>query len=332
MNDRKYVVYKHTSPNGKCYIGITRQKPETRWRKDGSGYIGNTYIYNAIKKYGFENFQHEILYTGLTKEEAEQKEIELIAYYKSDNRDFGYNIEHGGNSVGKLSEETKRKIAYANQNRSLETREKLRKAMLGKKLPIETRKKISESNMGREVSEDTRNKIGNAIRGIKRSEETKQKIKNAKSGKSLSEETKRKISEGNKGRIMSEETKQKISKSHIGKHLSDETKRKLSEINKGHKGTPLTKEHRELLLYLITHRTKEELERMGNARKKAIVQLSKDGEFIKRWDSGTDVKRELGINNSNIVACMNGRQKTAGGYKWMYESDYEKILQVKVKV
>lgn len=32
-----YTVYKHTSPSGKVYIGITKRKPEYRWNK-GKGY------------------------------------------------------------------------------------------------------------------------------------------------------------------------------------------------------------------------------------------------------------------------------------------------------
>ena len=325
MNDKNYIVYKHTSPNGKCYIGITKQHPPwLRWRKDGSGYKGNPYFWNAIQKYGFDNFNHDILFEGLTLEEAQQKEIELIAYYKSNQGEYGYNLDNGGKCVGTLSEEAKRKISQANKNRSPETREKLRKAMLGKKLSIETRQKISQANKGRIFSEETRAKISNAITGIKRSEETKQKVREAKLGTSLTDEHKRKISEGNKGHAVSEETRRKISEANKGKHLSEETKRKLSEINMGHKGTPLTKEHKEKLSYLARHRTKEQKEKMAQKRKIPIVQLSIDGEFIKKWDSGIDVKRELGINNANIVACMNGRQKTAGGYKWMYESDYFK--------
>lgn len=326
MIDNDYKVYKHTSPNGKCYIGITRQDPKMRWRKDGSGYIKNTYFWNAIQKYGFENFKHEILFSGLTKEEAEQKEIELIAFYQSDNRNFGYNIEHGGNSVGKLSDETKKKIALANKNRSPETREKLRNAVLGKKFSIEVRQKMSQSRIGREFSEDSRKKISDALTGIKRSDETKQKISDSKSGKKLTEEHKQKISESNKGRIVSEETRKKISEANTGRIMSEEQKRRLSEVNMGHKGTPLTKEHKELLSYLATHRTEEQLEKMANAKKKPIVQLSKDGEFIRKFDSAKDVKEELNIDNSNIVACMKGRQKTAGGYKWMYESDYQKLF------
>lgn len=324
MNDNNYVVYKHTSPNGKCYIGITTQNPKLRWRNDGSGYKHNIYFWNAIQKYGWDNFRHEILFSGLTKEKAEQKEIELIAYYKSNNREYGYNISNGGNCVGSHSEETKRKISYINQHRSIETKEKLRNAVLGKKMSEETKRKISNSNIGKKHSEEAKNKIRNAITGIKRSDETKQKISEAKLGKKISEEHKQKISEANKSRIVSEETRKKISEANKGKHMSEETKKKLSEINTGRKHPPLTEEHKKILSYYSSHRTKEQLKKMGEARKIPIVQLSKNDEFIKRWNSGIDVKKELGINNANIIACMNGRQKTAGGYKWMYESDYLK--------
>lgn len=110
-NDRYYTVYMHTSPSRKRYIGITSQYPlEKRWGCNGNKYKHNRYFYSAIQKYGFDNFLHEILFSGLSKEEAEQKEVELIALYKSDNRDFGYNIEHGGNSIGKIAEESKVKM------------------------------------------------------------------------------------------------------------------------------------------------------------------------------------------------------------------------------
>lgn len=96
-NDRCYVVYKHTSPNGKCYIGMTRQNPpEKRWGHNGSNYYENEHFSRAISKYSWENIKHEILYVGLTKEEAEQKEIELIAFYDSMNPDKGYNMTPGG--------------------------------------------------------------------------------------------------------------------------------------------------------------------------------------------------------------------------------------------
>lgn len=56
-----YCVYAHINKvNGKIYIGQTCRKPEYRWN-DGKGYKECTYFYNAIEKYGWDNFDHEIL-------------------------------------------------------------------------------------------------------------------------------------------------------------------------------------------------------------------------------------------------------------------------------
>lgn len=106
MNEiKEYCVYKHTAPNGKVYIGQTCQKPEQRW-KNGNGYSNNEYFTRAIKKYGWENFNHEILYSGLTRDESDKLEIELILKYNSTDKNFGFNIENGGYGKGKHSLET----------------------------------------------------------------------------------------------------------------------------------------------------------------------------------------------------------------------------------
>lgn len=120
-----YVVYLHTAPNGKKYIGITSQKPIYRWN-NGNGYKQCTLMWRAICKYGWENFKHEILFVGLSKHEAEQKEVELISQYRSNDKRHGYNIENGGNAVGKISEETKRKISLAEKGKKMSEEAKLK--------------------------------------------------------------------------------------------------------------------------------------------------------------------------------------------------------------
>ena len=94
-----YCVYKHTTPNGKVYIGITKQKPERRWR-GGLGYKPpdgkETPFYRAIVKYGWDNIHHEIIASGLNKENACQVEVELIKAFNSQDRRFGYNVLQGG--------------------------------------------------------------------------------------------------------------------------------------------------------------------------------------------------------------------------------------------
>lgn len=91
-----YKVYKHTNLiNGKVYIGITKQDLKRRWQ-NGKGYVDNEYFYYSIIKHGWNNFKHELLFDNLSKEEAQKKEIELISFYKSNDRRFGYNISGGG--------------------------------------------------------------------------------------------------------------------------------------------------------------------------------------------------------------------------------------------
>lgn len=91
-----YTVYKHTCPNGKVYIGITKQKPERRWGGNGIGYKENEYFYRAIQKYGWNNIKHEIIAEGLTEDEANEMEIDLISQYRANDRSRGYNKHYGG--------------------------------------------------------------------------------------------------------------------------------------------------------------------------------------------------------------------------------------------
>jgi hypothetical protein len=117
----KFTVYKHISPNNKVYIGITSQPVSRRWN-NGHGYRHNEYFYRAILKYGWDNFKHEILFTGLTKEQAEVKEIELIKLYNSTDNNYGYNIQNGGNYSGKHSEASKLKMSIS-QRKKIVTKE-----------------------------------------------------------------------------------------------------------------------------------------------------------------------------------------------------------------
>ena len=100
-----YIVYKHTSPSSKVYIGITRFDPKYRWLNNGRGYKTQTTFFNAIIKYGWINFKHEILYKNLSEEQALDKEEELIQQYKSYDRRYGYNISLRGPKYGAFIKE-----------------------------------------------------------------------------------------------------------------------------------------------------------------------------------------------------------------------------------
>lgn len=94
--EKKWCVYIHIAPNNKKYIGITCRHPEDRWR-DGKGYFYNQHFTNAINKYGWENFYHDILFDNInTIEEACRLEQICIALFKTNNSNFGYNKTPGG--------------------------------------------------------------------------------------------------------------------------------------------------------------------------------------------------------------------------------------------
>lgn len=138
VDENNWCVYKHTNKtNGKVYIGITSGAPENRWA-NGRKYKGNEHFTSAINKYGWDGFSHEVLCTGLTKEEAIKEEVCLICAYRSADREFGYNISLGGVGAASVSEETRermRKSASGDRN-----------ANYGKPKTEETKKLLSESN------------------------------------------------------------------------------------------------------------------------------------------------------------------------------------------
>lgn len=151
-----YCVYCHTNKiNGKRYVGITKQKPNLRWR-NGNGYIGQIF-YKAITKYGWEEFSHEILFTDLSRKEAELKEIELISKWKTNESRYGYNASSGGesgNGGAKCSPERRAKMSERMKGDKNPMYGKVG-GMNGKKLTVEQRLKISKGNAGKKRSEET---------------------------------------------------------------------------------------------------------------------------------------------------------------------------------
>ena len=151
-----FVVYKHTSPSGKCYIGITCQVPEYRWGNNvykyleslTSGKLKHPYFAQAILKYGWDNIRHEILHENLSKEEACKLEQEYILEYKAQN--LSYNITDGGEGMWGFQF-------------SEEQREKLRKSHTGKKQSPETVAKRVAKNIGKRRTTTQRAKTSKAV-------------------------------------------------------------------------------------------------------------------------------------------------------------------------
>ena len=164
-----YIVYQHKNKiNGKIYIGITSRKPEERWGSNGCNYKTSPHFYSAIQKYGWDNFEHNILFTNLTKEQACLKEQELIKEFNSMNREYGYNSTSGG-EIFTMNEETKQKISQSMMGN---------KNGLGHVCTEEKKQKISEAQKGRKFTEEHKQKLSNAAknRHVPCSEEKKKTL------------------------------------------------------------------------------------------------------------------------------------------------------------
>ena len=112
MEEKEYKVYYHKNKiNNKLYIGITKDPLNKRWRSNGEGYARQPKFYNAIKKYGWDNFDHILLIDKISVEEAKIIERELIKIYNT--KENGYNNTEGGEGLVGYhhSEETKKKMS-----------------------------------------------------------------------------------------------------------------------------------------------------------------------------------------------------------------------------
>lgn len=110
----RYIVYKHTTPSGKSYIGITTRSLRERIR---GGYLHNRHFKSAIEKYGWQNIKTEILADTATAEEASLLESYYIAAFETNDRSKGYNVELGGVYRNSFSDETRKKISEAAKRR-----------------------------------------------------------------------------------------------------------------------------------------------------------------------------------------------------------------------
>lgn len=160
--EKLYCIYIHTSPIGKSYIGqtcnlikrnIKHRSKENKCRA----------FKNAIDKYGWDNFIHEILVGNLTIEEANKLEPYYILFYESLSPN-GYNLHTGGNN-STPSDETLKIMSeiMSGENHwnygghhSKETCKKLSNAKIGDKNPMYDKLGLDAGHYGKPHSEETK--------------------------------------------------------------------------------------------------------------------------------------------------------------------------------
>ena len=206
-----YCVYIHTNKvNGKKYVGLTKHgnNPNRRWM-NGVGYDGCAYFYHAIQKYGWDNFDHDIVASNLTISEANHFEEILIKALDTMNINNGYNLKSGGET----------------NEFSQETRDKMRESQVGKIIPEETRRKMSASS--KSGTPEVRSKISVALTGRILSDETKRKIGAASKGRNVG----RKHTEDELEKMRTKRARGKNKQASVlkGTKKSDDIKRKIQE-------------------------------------------------------------------------------------------------------
>lgn len=203
-----YCVYIHTNKiNGKKYVGqtINGNNPNKRW-DNGRGYEHCIRFFNAIKKYGWDNFEHEIIASNLTAKEADNFERTLIAKLNTTNPEIGYNIELGGVKNRVISEATRKKISESH---------------IGSANPMYGVRLTGNKNgmYGKQHSEETKKKISDAISGEN----------HPNYGKPMNDERKLKISQSKLGKYTGENNP------FYGKHHSEESKKMIGDPKRGSK-------------------------------------------------------------------------------------------------
>ena len=151
-----------------------QEPPSNRWGSNGINYKECPHFWAAIQKYGWDNFDHEILYINLTKEQACEIEKDLIKIYQTQDKKFGYNTLEGGNCP-EITQEVREKMSQSmkgNQNG------------LGKVCSEEKKRKISEAQKGRLFTQEHKDAISKAKKG--------------KPHKPLNEESRKKIADAHK--------------------------------------------------------------------------------------------------------------------------------------
>lgn len=290
-------------------------------------------FYRAIRKYGEDSFVWEIIDHADSKEELNQKEEYWIRELNTctlDCNSHGYNMTYGGEGFGTGKDNPMFGKRGAETN------------FYGKTHTEEVKQRFSKLQKERFA-----NKENHPFYGKSHSDEAKEKMSKTKSeifigegnpfyGKYHSDESKKKISEAKKGKSNKQE-KIVIQLSVDGNFIKEFTSAKNVSIELGYNSSaPITACCRGELFsahgYLWIY--KEDYNDMNVQNKvkynkskstKPIVKLNKDGSFVDRYDSIKEGGEISNVFPQNITACCKGKQKTAGGYRWMYEEDYNNL-------
>lgn len=348
--ERKYSLYIHKNKiNGKCYVGITSKAPSKRWGNNGYHYNSQPF-YNAIQKYGWDNFEHIIVLTELTKTEAESKEIEYILKLKSNKREFGYNMTSGGT----LNDSAKLTVCqysltgdFINEYESITNASEItgidisyiakccrkERLMAGYFLWAYKNEEPIIGYIKPEILKVCQYTLGCEYIKTYENAQIAESENNIYRGGVTDCCNKRQVTAGNfkwayEGEVPQNNIPARIRKVHqytldgryINTYSNPTDASKHTGIKRNNISNCCNKNFKSAGGYIFVY-DGEELDLNIPKIKKRVFQYSKNGTLINEYNSTCDAFYRTGIRPSGISLCCNGKLKTAGGYIWRYEND-----------
>lgn len=249
---KKYKVYKRIAPDGRIYVGCTAQTLIKRSGADGSGYRDNVELWEAIQKFGWNNFVSEILLETEDARLAAETETEYIKKYDTTNPRYGFNkriqtyitdddyserlsraIKEGTTEESRKQRSGSIRRFYANPENREFHRQRIRRTLA----KPEVRERLIQAIKRNNAKPEVRQKIRESVlrywteeRREEQSELSRQRL--------ASTEVRNKISEGTKRGLASPEVRAKISAAQYEKWSNPEYRDRTQAAMKAACNTP----------------------------------------------------------------------------------------------
>lgn len=296
-NDLRYFVYEHVNKvNGKRYIGITsREKVFYRWGREGNSYQSQIFG-RAIKKYGWDNFEHNILAEGLSQQDAFEMERNLIKKFETTNPKYGYNISIGGDSTT---------AGLYNMCGCVPVYQYSLEGEFIKAWP-------SSAEVEREIKIPcylvtfAANGVSKTAYGYQWSKEFKEHLSPIKRTLANDKPDKIYCYSVSNGKLYKTFDSVTEAKDEIGLKTSSRITSCISGNDFSAYGYRWFKEYKGEFVNVSQE----------NGHCKSVYQYSFDGDFIKEYKSSSVAEKETGLSKTKIVACCHAKIKSCGGYMW----------------
>ena len=295
---KEYCVYVHTNKiNGKRYVGITSMNPILRW-SNGNGYKNNRHFDYAIKKYGWDCFEHEINISELTREQACLWERALILLWDTTSQENGYNISPGGVGAHSVSLETRRKKSRQTKDffaNNPAARKHL--AEMGRKqFSTEESKQVVRERMKKMFAEHPEKKTTKAIRQYDLEGNYIRDWESAVIAERECGYDRKKISSCLTGH-------QKRACGYLWRYADKSAPSKIEPPKNKVRTKKKTKAKK-----FVRHAC-------------GVRQYDRDGNYLKTFKTILEASIETGFHHSSIIGCCKGKTRTLGNYQWRYDDE-----------